>query len=222
MTAQVAKSDGDHCQVIYEDRNKYREKVRFPKGPKVNSRQEMAQSGTFFSKLTLVLLDRLVRTDFLRSHYQLLRDEKQVHLTRRTRVQIVNTTVVILGVNWVWTLLTIKTICNYSKQIGTKFLLNTKRSMALKKFSLNSKIPTQQGNEDSLHNCMSALWNPPVTESSLGLVSPVSLAPLAAPTWTRAAPGTVVSGCQCQTSSRHWLEQLGGVPFYLTRQICRN
>lgn len=54
MTAQVAKSDEDHCQVIYEDRNKYREKVRFPSGPKVNSRQEMAQLPT------LVLLDRPV------------------------------------------------------------------------------------------------------------------------------------------------------------------
>ena len=37
-------SEGDHCHVIYEDRNKYREYVCSLRGPKVNTRQEIQHS----------------------------------------------------------------------------------------------------------------------------------------------------------------------------------
>lgn len=36
-------SEGDHCHVIYEDRNKYREYVCSLMGPKVNTTQEIQQ-----------------------------------------------------------------------------------------------------------------------------------------------------------------------------------
>lgn len=41
LLSQVPMSEGDHCHVIYEDRNKYREYVCSLRGPKVNTRQEI-------------------------------------------------------------------------------------------------------------------------------------------------------------------------------------
>lgn len=40
-------SEGDHCHVIYEDRNKYREYVCSLRGPKVNTRQEIQHNTVY-------------------------------------------------------------------------------------------------------------------------------------------------------------------------------
>lgn len=53
MTAflsQVPVSEADHCHVIYEDRNKYREYVCSLRDPKVNTRQENQQSTDHVNK----------------------------------------------------------------------------------------------------------------------------------------------------------------------------